>query len=214
MAKRSSTKDLRMRERLIQEAARIMADEGVRDHYQAKRKAAERLGARDTRNLPSNREVQAALVEYQRLFLGAEQGAYLRLLREAAVQAMAFFEPFRPRLVGPVLSGTADQACDVHLHVFAETPEEITLFLMERGIPHETSERRLRFGREHWEMRPVIRFVAGEHVVDLTVFSPKGLREAPRSQVDGRPMQRAALAEVEALLANEDEDRAAEPFLP
>ncbi|RLK47038.1 hypothetical protein DFR31_2352 [Alkalispirillum mobile] len=213
MAKRSNTKDQRMRERLIQEAARIMAEEGVRDHFQAKRKAAERLGAPDTRNLPSNREVQSALVEYQRLFLGEEQGAWLRSLREAAVQAMGFFEPFRPRLVGPVLSGTADQGCDVHLHVFAETPEEITLFLMERGVPHETSERRLRFGRDQWEALPVIRFVAGEHVVDLTVFSPKGLREAPRSQVDGRPMARAAVAEVEALLAA-DEAGAAEAFPP
>ena len=54
---------------LAQEAARIMAEEGVRDFRFAKRKAAERLGF-DPRSLhlPTNLEVEQALAEHQRLF--------------------------------------------------------------------------------------------------------------------------------------------------
>lgn len=197
---RQNGRDTRMRERLTQEAARIMAEQGVRDFYLAKRKAAARLGVPDTRNLPQNREVQAALTDYQRLFGGAAQASRLRRLRETALEAMTFFERFRPRLVGSVLDGTAGEFSDVNLHVFADTPEEVALFLMERGIPHDQDERRLRFD-EAYVFLPVYRFVADDVRIDLTVFDERGLRQPPRSRVDGQPMRRAAIAEVRELLS-------------
>ncbi len=189
-----------MRLSLIREAARIMAEEGVADYFFAKRKAAERLGAPDTRNLPGNREIQDALVEYQQVFGDAEREASLLALRRQAVEAMEFFSRFRPRLVGSVLAGTADAGSDVQLHLFADTPEAVALFLMERGIPYESGERRLRFGRDVWVTRPLFRFIAGETVVELVVFDEIGLREAPRSEVHGRPMERASLAAVRELI--------------
>ena len=51
------------------------------------------------------------------------------------------------------------------------------------------------------EQQRLFGFTAGETEVDATVFSLLGLREPPASPVDGRPMRRARLAEVEALLA-------------
>ena len=198
---RQNGRDGRMRERLTQEAARIMAEQGVRDFYLAKRKAAARLGVPDTRNLPQNREVQAALADYQRLFGGEVQANRLRKLRETALEAMAFFERFRPRLVGSVLDGTAGGFSDVNLHVFAETQEEIALFLMEHGIPFDQDERRLRFNDEYVFL-PVYRFVADDVRIDLTVLDERGLRQPPRSLVDGQPMRRAGMAEVKTLLSD------------
>jgi hypothetical protein len=200
MAKRSATKDERMRQRVTLEAARIMADEGVSDYLVAKRKAAERLGAPDTRNLPNNREIQDALIDYQRLFRGAGQLELVRRLREVALEAMQFLVRFSPRLVGSVLNGTATEHSDVNLHLFADTPEEVAIFLMDNRIPFETTDRRLRVGRETYENFPVFRFLAGETIVDATVFSLQGMREAPRSRIDGQPMQRANLAAVQELI--------------
>ena len=67
------------RHRLAHEAARLMAEGGIRDFHQAKLKAASRLGIRDDASLPRNREIEEALREYQRLFLGSEQDDALRL---------------------------------------------------------------------------------------------------------------------------------------
>lgn len=178
-----------------------MADEGLHDFYAAKRKAAQHLGAPDTRNMPRNNEVEAALEEYQRLFHGEQQAQHLQALREAAVQAMRFLAAFNPRLVGSVLSGTAGRHADINLHLFADTPEEVSLFLMEAHIPFEESLKRLRVAREEWQEFPGIGFRAGDYPVDLVVFPREGRRDAPRSPVDGKPMQRAGLDEVEALLA-------------
>ena len=203
MAKQGAPRDQRMRQRLIQECARIMVEEGVRDYLVVKRKAADRLNAPGTENMPRNREIQEAVLDYQRLFGGDSHAGHLRELRKAALEAMQFFAAFRPRLVGAVLDGTAGDWSDVTLHVFADTPEDVAVFLMDRGIPFETGERRLRFNRDDWEFYPVYRFMAGEVPVDLTVFSGDGLRQAPRSPVDGQPMDRANQDAVRQLLHGE-----------
>src|SRR5688572_25916883 len=108
------TRTKERRRRLAHEAARLMAESGIRDYHQAKLKAAERLGIHDDASLPRNREIEDALREYQRLFQGDVQ-AGLQQRREAALRAMEFFSAFDPRLVGPVLDGTADRHAPVAL---------------------------------------------------------------------------------------------------
>lgn len=201
MGTRSTTKDRQMRQRIAQEAARIMAEEGIRDFYMAKRKAAERLGAADTQNMPRNTEVEEALLEYHRLFKSATQPQRLRQLRETALQAMRLFAQFNPRLVGSVLNGTAGEHSDINLHLFADNPEQVVLFLMEENIPFEPSERRLRHTSDVTVAYPVYRFVAGRTMIDLTVFPAEGLRQAPRSPVDGKPMRRISITALEELMA-------------
>jgi hypothetical protein len=201
-ANRAVGRDQQMRTRIAQEAARLMSEEGIQDFYAAKRKAAQHLGAPDTRNMPRNQEVEAALQEYQRLFRGEQQTGHLRVLREAAVQAMRFLAGFKPRLVGSVLSGTAGRHADINLHLFADTPEEVSLFLMDNSIPFHPAQKRLRISREAWQEFPAYEFMAGDQAVELVVFPCEGRREAPRSPVDGRPMRRARVEEVEALLAD------------
>ncbi len=189
-----------MRQRIAHEAARIMLEEGIQDFYAAKQKAASRLGSPDTRHMPRNTEVEQAIIDYQRLFRSHSQPDVLHRLRETAVQAMEFLADFQPRLVGPVLSGIADAHASVNLHLFAETPEEVDLFLMHEHIPYETDARQLRRSGDLRDSHPVYRFLAGDVTVELTVFPPEGLRQAPLSPVDGKPMERAALEPVRRLL--------------
>lgn len=189
-----------LRRRIAVEAARLMSEGGIRDFYAAKRKAADRMGITDEAQLPRNTEVEEALREHQRIFQGAAQLDRLRELREAAREALHFFQRFRPRLVGAVLEGTADRHSAVCLHLFADTPEEVAIFLADQGIPYEESERRLRVRRALYEYRPVFRFRADDVPVDLTVFPRTALRQAPLSQIDGRPMQRASLTRLEMLM--------------
>jgi hypothetical protein len=200
MARQQKSNDLRVV--IAQEAARSIAEEGVRDYQLAKRKAAARLGVRDLHgNLPSNSEIQAALEERQRLFGGSAHDADLARLRRAARDAMRLFEAFEPRLVGPVLAGTATAHDAVQLHLFCDTPESVSIMLLELGIPHEEVERRMkRRSGEHVAV-PALRFLAGEVTVEAAIFEYDGLREAPASAIDGKSMRRASAREVEELLA-------------
>lgn len=178
----------------------MLAEGGAATFDAARRKAQERLGSGPLRPPPANAEIEQALIEYQRLFQGDTQPRALRELREAALHAMRLLAPFDPRLVGPVLAGTADSGSIVYLHLFADTPETVAVFLMDRQIPFEHDERQVRFGPEQRELLPLYRFVAGDIVVELTVFPAHGLRRPPLSPVDNRPMRRADTAAVEQLL--------------
>ena len=199
MPARSNTKSSQLRERIAKEAARVMCEAGVKDFHLAKRKALQRLRIDEQRNLPSNEEIEAAISEYQRLFRADRQPARLAELRRTALNAMRFLARFKPRLVGAVLSGTADEHSDVCLHLFADTAEEVGLFLMENGIPHEQGERLMRLAADETERLPTCRFMADDVPVELVVFAARARRRVPLSPVDGRPMRRAALRAVEAL---------------
>ena len=191
-----------LRRSIALEAARIIAEEGITDYLLAKRKAAQRLGASDLPGLPKNAEVEEALSERLRLFDGDSHGDRLRSLRSIARQIMQVLEEFQPRLVGSVLSGTVTDHSDVSLHLFADAPESVALKLMERAVPYELTERRLRYVTDRTESFPCYRFVADEIGVEGTVFPLIGMRQAPCCPIDGRPMRRAGLAEVESLLEN------------
>jgi hypothetical protein len=193
-----------LRRALAQEAARIMSEHGIRDYLTAKRKAAERFGVVDGSVLPKNREIEDALAEYQRLFGGGKHEETLAGQRSAALSAMQMLSEFEPRLVGSVLSGTATEHNDIQLHLFAERPESITFRLMDLGIDHEVVERRVRFGADRVIAYPGVHFDFEDHVVDATVFPIDGIRQAPVSPVDGKPMRRIDVDELEVLLDAEN----------
>jgi len=194
------TRTRERRHRLANEAARLMAESGMRDYHQAKLKAAERLGIHDDASLPRNSEIEDALREYQRLFQrdGAEG---LRLRREAALRALEFFAAFEPRLVGPVLDGTADARSPVALHLHSDDPDAVARFLEQHHIPAESRSRRIRLDRERNDDYPVWLFSAEDLAIDLTVLPGTVLRQAPLSGVDERPMRRASAVQLRELLA-------------
>ncbi|MBS0217608.1 MAG: hypothetical protein JSR63_05445 [Proteobacteria bacterium] len=192
------------RQRLAHEAARLMSENGIRDFHQAKLKAAERLGFHDDASLPRNREIEEALRGYQRLFHGDDMEERLRSRRETALRALDFFAPFEPRLVGPVLEGTADANAPVLLHLFCDDPREVAIWLQEHDIPADSRMRRLRLDRERSSDFDVWVFNADDATFDLTVLPRDALRQAPLSPVTEKPMARASASQLRALLAEDE----------
>ena len=138
MPRQRSNEAARARVVVAQEAARLIVDHGIRDYRAAKEKAAERLGFSGRGSLPGNAEVEAAVAEHLQLFGGDSHQERLQLMRVAALGAMELLSEFSPRLVGPVLAGTADGNSAINLHVFVDSsPETVALELDGRGITCE-----------------------------------------------------------------------------
>ena len=193
-------RDSEHRRRIAVEAARLISEQGIRDYALAKRKAAERLGIFADSALPKNAEIDEALREHQRLFDGDDQPQRLRVYREAAREALIFFARFEPRLVGAVLDGSADRHSAVCLHVFCDEPETVAQFLDEYAVPYDTDERTLRLTRDIERVCPVFTFAADAIPVDVTVLPGTWLRQAPLDRSGEKPMQRAGLAALDALI--------------
>ena len=86
MRVRRSSASLELREQLAQEAARLMAENGIEDFGLAKRKAAERLGISHAGVLPSNSRIQECLAERQRIFAPVIHDRRLSALRRLAAE--------------------------------------------------------------------------------------------------------------------------------
>jgi hypothetical protein len=199
MPKRAPTRTDHLRSAVAQEAARLMAEHGIQDYHLAKRKAAERYGVVEGAFLPKNTEIEAALASYQRLFGGDRHATRLREQRRVALEAMRMLEKFEPRLVGAVLNGTATEHTDIQLHVFSDSPEAVYTHLMDKRFEYEVFERKVRMTAELVIAVPSVRIEMGLDLLEAFVFPRDGIRQAPVSPVDGRPMRRATAAEVATL---------------
>ena len=188
------------RSRLAYEAARILAEQGDQAFDRARRKAALRIGVLNRRDWPTNEEIQGALLEQRRLFAPEPVHGELRHLRTQAVSAMGVFAKFRPRLVGPALSGTGDLRQGVRLHLFADSPEEVIFALFDQQIPWREREEPLRFGGGVRRVLPAFAFVAGDIPFTLVVLPIQALSNPPLDTVTDRPERGADLAAVRRLL--------------
>ena len=203
MAKRLSTEIDRARLLVAQEAARIIVEQGIEDYRLAKTKAAQRLGMSTGGSLPGNSEIEKAVGEYLKLFGRESHLHLLRALRQTALAAMELLSPFEPRLVGPVLYGTAAANSPVNLHLFADSAEMVVIRLDEHQITYRPFERRLQSRRDKADLFGGFRFMQDDTRVEATVFPINGVRQAPISPVDGKPMRRVDKNALLVLLQSE-----------
>ena len=204
MGKRAEryTENQRIQQRavLAQEAARLISEHGIQDYRLAKSKAAQAYGLSDRGALPSNREIESALAERNRIFRAAQQAELLDGLRAAAVSVMENLLLFKPRLVGPVLSGTVTEHSSIQLHVFSDAPEAIAQQLEFAGIAYQSTRRRHRLRHDEFADFPGFELWTGDFAAEASVFPERLAGHPPLSPIDGRPMQRASLRAVQRLL--------------
>jgi len=182
------------------EAARIMVTQAQYNYRIAKLKAAERLGFNMHIAMPSNAEVESALRAYQQFYGGQQHMRHLRNMRQIALRVMRSLESFNPRLVGPVLEGTADEHTRLSLHVFSDPPDAIAIHLLERRQAFRHEQRRIRWYDGSFRQVPLLVSNVENSTVELALFHRVELRQPPPSPVDGRPQKRASLADVECLI--------------
>lgn len=183
-----------LRQSIASVAARLMAEDGIGDYGQAKRKAAKSLGATDSEALPSNEEVEAELRTYQALFQSEEQAERLQELRHAALEAMGFLQDFRPYLTGAVLDGTAGRYAEIEIDLHADSAKDVEIFLLSRNIPYEHAD-----NRQQGPDAPEARLRIGWNDASI-LLSVHPLQTERRQRKDGRT-GRAKASAVAALLA-------------
>ena len=193
----------KLRQEIAAAAARIVALEGVSDYLSAKKKAAIQLGLTPNKNLPTNQEIENALISYQGLFQSDKNRQVLLEFRQTALQAMKLLSKYRPLLVGPVVSGTVTRSSEVVLHLYSDDVEQIGLYLNECGIPCSVSEKNLRLDASTSLAFPAYRFVADQIAILLIVFSEKDRNLSPISSITNKPMQTMSLAGLEAVIAED-----------
>ena len=175
-------------------AARLMAEDGITDYHQAKKKAARQLGLPEHTAFPDNAEVEAELRAYRSLYQGEEHEERVAALRQTALELLDLLGDFHPYLTGSVLEGTAGEHSNIDILLFADSAKEVEIFLLNRGIDVEHVDPR----NERVEAVLVIETDTAD--ANLVVMPPHLERVALKYR-DGRPRERIRAEGLRALLS-------------
>ncbi|MDD2744193.1 MAG: hypothetical protein PHV02_18170 [Rhodocyclaceae bacterium] len=174
-------------------AARLMAEDGITDYHQAKRKAAHQLGISDRTNYPDNAEVETELRAYRSIFMDEENLERLSALRHTALDLLDLLAEFHPYLTGSVLDGTAGEHSHIDIQIFADSAKEVEIFLLNRGMVYEHIEPR------NEKVEAVLLLETDTADANLVIYPPR-LERVSLKHRDGRPRTRIRAEGLRALL--------------
>lgn len=193
----------RQRQQAAELAARHIRQGGL-DMASARHKAARQLGL-DLREgnagLPSAREIEQALATQLELFGADDRGDNLQRKRLAAAEAMAALQQFSPRLCGAVLDGSAQHQDPVVLHLHADSPEEVAVFVHEQQLPARLCSARLQLADGQHTLA-CWKLVADDTVFELWVLPSSALQHPPRQPLGHAALPRANLKQLRQLIAS------------
>jgi hypothetical protein len=197
-----------IRQMIAQQAARMMAEDGIHDFAYAKKKAGKQLGISENSVLPTNAEIEEEIRLYHEIYNAEEQPQELAKLRKAALITMQLFERFNPHLTGSVLDGTAGKFAQTNIHLFADSAKEVEMFLLNMQIPFDSSEKSYRLSDKPSKDKkdkvrktvPVFTLETELGVQKLSVFDVDDLRVATKRTTDGANSERMDIAQLQTLI--------------
>ena len=197
-----------LRQLIAQQAARMMAEDGINDFAYAKKKAGKQLGVSENSVLPTNAEIEDEIRLYHEIYNADEQPLELAKLRQAALLTMQLFEKFNPHLTGSVLDGSAGKFSQTNIHLFADSAKDVEMFLLNQDIPFESSEKSYRVSDKPSKDKkekvrktvPVFTLETELGLQKLSVFDVGDMRVATKRTGDGSNAERADINDLKALL--------------
>src|SRR3954454_3282971 len=198
--------DLKLRQAIALEAARLMYERVETEYFTAKRKAAKRLCRRGVKpeDLPSNAEIRDQIQLFARLHEGEGRTRHLREMRLEALRLMRVLRPFKPRLIGSVMTGHVRKGSDIDLHLFTDSVGLVTDLLEREGLQYDVERKQI---VKHGEARVFTHVhVHDRFNFELTVYPEGKAHYVFRSSITGKAIERASIRELEELLQREYPD--------
>ena len=196
----------KLRQAIALEAARLMYERVESEYFTAKRKAAKRLCRRGVKpeDLPSNAEIREQIQVFARIHEGDRRTDNLRAMRLEALRLMRLLRPFRPRLIGSVMTGHVRKGSDIDLHVFSDSAHLVTDLLEREGLQYDLERKQV---VKHGESRVFTHVhVYARFNFELTVYAADKAHYVFRSSITGKAIERASIRELEEFLEREYPD--------
>ena len=122
-------------------------------------------------------------------------------MRLEALHFMRLLRPFRPRLIGSVMTGHVRKGSDIDIHVFAESPALVADLLQQEGCQFDVERKQI---VKHGEERIFTHIhVYARFNLELTVYAEDKAHYVFRSSITGKAIERASIRELEELLERE-----------
>src|SRR5947209_2731201 len=122
-------------------------------------------------------------------------------MRLAALHLMRLLRPFRPRLIGSVMTGHTRKGSDIDLHVFTDSIGLVTDALEQAGYSFDVERKQI---VKHGASRVFTHIhVHDRFTYELTVYAEDQAHYVFKSSITGKAIERASIRELEAFLERE-----------
>ncbi len=165
------TKNVRLS--IASKAAEIIMEEGINDYQYAKKKAVRYLDLDASDILPSNDEIDKALINYRLIFTAEIDIDLVKILKTEALAIMSFFADFNPYFVTQIFEGLLPKYPIIQINLFSDNMKEIEYVLLNNNIPFATkdfniSEKRTK--KQSVKKIPIILIERGSIPIELKIF--------------------------------------------
>ncbi|WP_282755446.1 hypothetical protein [Desulfuromonas thiophila] len=194
-----------IRQLIAREAARLIYEEGL-DYSAAKHKAGKAYGSDQALSrghyLPANTEIHTQLRELMALYNPPDTDQQLDAMRYLALEFLQRLEPFNPYLTGDVLRGELTPHSLIELHLFADDPDEVEIFLNQQNIAFTAAPA----DAHQQEQQHLLSIDDQDFPLLCHVFPRSRRQQGLRSPIDGQPLPRASARQLQRLLENPPDD--------
>ena len=199
------TKNIRLS--IANKAAEIIMEEGITDYQYAKKKAVRYLDLDTVDLLPSNDEIDKALLDYRLIFKAELDIELVKTIKTEALRIMKFFESFNPYFVTQLSDGLLPKYPIIQINLFSDNMKEVEYILLNNNIPFETkdfniSEKRTK--KQSLKKIPLILIERGNVPVELKIFDPHDQKRNKKNLMDMRGLDLKQLSNFDpnSLLSN------------
>ena len=199
------TKNIRLS--IANKAAEIIMEEGITDYQYAKKKAVRYLDLDTVDLLPSNDEIDKALLDYRLIFKAELDIELVKTIKTEALRIMKFFESFNPYFVTQLSEGLLPKYPIIQINLYSDNMKEVEYILLNNNIPFETkdfniSEKRTK--KQSLKKIPLILIERGNVPIELKIFEPHDQKRNKKNLMDMRGLDLKQLSNFDpnSLLSN------------
>jgi len=182
-------------------------EEGITDYQYAKKKAVRYLDLDTVDLLPSNDEIDKALLDYRLIFKAELDIELVKTIKTEALRIMKFFASFNPYFVTQLSEGLLPKYPIIQINLFSDNMKEVEYILLNNNIPFETkdfniSEKRTK--KQSLKKIPLILIERGNVPVELKIFEPHDQKRNKKNLMDMRGLDLKQLSNFDpnSLLSN------------
>ncbi len=191
----------KLRRAIAWEAARLLYYREESEYYRAKQKAARTVQRSWVKpaDLPSNTEIREQVLALTRLLEGEpEHEDRLLRMRIQALKWMQVLHPFRPYLIGSVLTGHVRDGSDIDIHVFSSNPQAIMVKIEDCHCQGQIERKRIVKDQQQRVFTHI--HLRDEFPIELTLYDPSLVGYRFKSSITGKAIERAGITALRQLI--------------
>jgi len=121
-------------------AAQMIMEEGIKDYFFAKKKAAKSLGLNENTNLPTNSQIDKAIDDFNKIFNPNIDIEFLQQFKTQALEIMIIFKNFKPHLMNQLSEGIIPKFPEIKINLFADNLKDVEYVLLNSELSYDFKE--------------------------------------------------------------------------